>query len=186
MTLLFAGGSWQGGTDYGTMMRWQNLISDPQTMHKVTNIRWTELAANMVTGAKSRAGSNSGATSAVGEILMYRKRVTYRYQFGIAAFLCCVLWLAYTTACLYMLCVPERKERILPSTLSTMINTLSVGRLLVWKQSENGEERQGLFGVPTKEWLSRDGKKVIDLPVGAGDGYSEIKGEHSTGGDAGL
>ncbi|KAK0715409.1 hypothetical protein B0H67DRAFT_683642 [Lasiosphaeris hirsuta] len=180
--LLFKGNSWQGGTDYATTMRWVNLSSNPHTAHQITNLRWTELAANMVTGTKSRLGNSSVqySSGATGEILIYRKTIVYRYQFGVAAYLCCALWLTWTLACLYMLCILSLRGRISPSNLSVMINLLSSGRLTVWGQTG----RETLFHIPTREWLNKYGSRVINLSPWVGNRQSEIKSLSSDSGEA--
>ncbi|KAK0640623.1 hypothetical protein B0T16DRAFT_460791 [Cercophora newfieldiana] len=181
--------SYQGGTDLATILRWQNLSSTP---HVITNLRWTEVIANMVTGTKSRlsaaaAGSKTNApASAIGEVYMYHRTVTYRYEFGVAAFLCCVLWLVWMGGCLYhMVYIPRWSKAAkgyfdAPRSLKVAVNTLSVGRLMVWGLDRDDYDGKGkaedemamLAWTGTKEWLGREGGRVVDL-TGMGEGKGE-------------
>ncbi|KAK4160738.1 hypothetical protein QBC43DRAFT_338012 [Cladorrhinum sp. PSN259] len=170
---IFTGNSYQGGTDLATMLRWQNLSSTP---HKITNLRWTELMANMVTGTKSRLSGAVNAGAATSEVLMYRKTVTYRYGFGIAAYLCCGVWLAWAGACLYILCLPRLRGRVMPGSLRVAINHLSVGRLLVWRR--NGAAGRDLaLDMPTKDWWRKEGTTVVDLSKSPGGEDGDVEME---------
>ncbi|KAK1759852.1 hypothetical protein QBC47DRAFT_398655 [Echria macrotheca] len=155
--------SYQYPTDLESALRWQNLSDTPE---KIINLRRTDLAANMMAGSKSRLDATPNGQ---GEVLMYQQRVTYRYEYGIAAYICCGIWLAWATACLYMLCIPRLRARLSPASLRVAVNSMSVGRLLVWAEDAGVRDSDLLLKIkmPTSDWLKAEGRRVVDLPVAA-------------------
>ena len=154
----YGGYSYNGGTDLISLLRWQNLSDTPE---KIINLRWTELAANMMTGSKSRLDASPNGQ---GEVLMHQKTVTYRYECGIAAYICCGLWLAWAAACLYMLCVPRLRGRLSRDSLRVAVNSLSAGRLLVWRKDGRGRDSELLLKMKmsTRDWLRTEGGRVVN------------------------
>ncbi|KAK3331859.1 hypothetical protein B0T19DRAFT_472860 [Cercophora scortea] len=165
LSILFRGSySGSGGLgDFAAFLRWQNLTSDPQTMHKLTNIRWTDIVSDLLTGTKSRFSATAGSDPSIpvtGEVQVYRKMVRYQYKYGTVAFLCCAIWLLWALICLVMVIAPRLRAKMSPSGLSAMINKLSVGRAFV---AGKDREKWRSFEKTTKHWLEKDSKRVIDL-----------------------
>jgi|SRR3569833_352568 len=156
--MIFNTQIYQGSLDFGTLRRWQNLSNNPSTVPLIANLRWTDLMASLVTGTKSRL-SSPGSLAGDGEVLMYRNSITYRYEYGTLGFCCCSVWLLWVLICLYMAVTPRYMERISLGYLSWMVNKLSVGRALV--RLEKSGQPSG--SESTREWLMKDGKRVIAL-----------------------
>lgn len=145
-------------------------------MNKIIDLEWTDIFANTVAGTKSRLGkvipggwSREFVPSpqSTGEVLVHRKKIVYEYAYATPAFLCCFVWIVWSLTCLYMSMVPRYREKISVAGLASMINKLSIGRLLSSNAaahiSKEADSSNGTSGLKTKEWVRKDGQKSVDL-----------------------
>lgn len=138
------------------MQKWVNLASSPETTSKIPNLIWTDIAANMLVGAKSIVSAQPIPTRSV---QIYRRRITYNYVFAIPGLLCLTLWIVWAVVYTIMLISPRWRPHASLSYLKTLTNQLSVGRALAVAGASNHDTRH----LPTKEWLVKAGRTKIDL-----------------------
>lgn len=170
-------------------------------MNKIVDLQWTDVYASLVTGTKSRLGNVvPGGRSRVffpfpestGEVLVYRKKIIYQYEYAAPAFVCCFVWMIWVLTCLYMWMVPRYKEKISASGLTTLINQLSVGRFLSQGVGSTrlSNDFKHKYALKTKDWLKVDGQRRVAIsgwlfqqPDGRTPGMRSRKGVSATGED---
>jgi len=142
-------------------------MTSPQ---KIPNLQWTDIAASMLVGTRSRLGPSSSAsnttTSAPGQVLKAEKGVSYKYQYGVLGFLCCVLWLGCAALCVVMFTFPNFRYAISLSKVITLTNALCVGRTVALVVAP--ELSADSMVLSSKEWFQEAGKTRIVI-LGEGD-----------------
>ena len=143
------------------LLKLQNLSSSFDTLPLIPNLIWTEIAANMLVGSKSRLPSQNG-DAAIGEVRMLERRITYKYQYGVLGFLCCGIWIFWVVFSIILLFIPVSRGRMRISSIKSFLNKLSVGRPLLLTAKPETDS----YGLTTKEWLRQVGRSQIDLSDG--------------------
>jgi hypothetical protein len=124
--------------------RWQELSKNVTTAGVIKNLIWTDVVANAVTGTRSIGDSVGGNNLAKRDdddddnvpaspqstdgipVVVYEKRIRYKYLYGIPAFVA----LTVTAAVLFLSLVLFALRRTGPSKLRKYLDETSVGRIL--------------------------------------------------------
>lgn len=138
-------------------LKLQNLSASMETIPLIPNLIWTDIAANMLVGTKSRL-TNTGNLSALGEVRVLQQKITYKYQYGILGFICCCIWIFCALFCILLSLIPRFRSRLTIGAMRRLLNKLSVGRSLLLAKPDGDS-----FEMTTKEWLSKVGKIQIEL-----------------------
>lgn len=178
----FLGGIGAQGYDYtgsynlAMFQKWQSLSKDPESVGRMLNIIWADVAANYLTGTRGwgtgknvtassssdlrkRQNANGGQEQAQQTVLvpvrLYEKKVQYHWLYAIPAFMAMALFL--TTLAASCCCTILRRGG--PKRTRFYLNHLSAGRLLGEQRYPGAVNGQ----APTKEWLNAVGKRKVAL-----------------------
>jgi hypothetical protein len=152
-----------GMADSQMLRLWKNLSSSAATMANIPNLIWMDMAANAFVGTKSMITATPPTEPY--SVQMYRHRITYNYLYGIPGFISWAAWAVLVFMSLYLLLSPRSRSRVLPPSLRSLINQLSVGRALVAAQKPDGNLCHP--DAPTKAWVAEAGRIIVGLSEGA-------------------
>jgi len=140
------------------MAKWRNLSTCPETIEKIPNLMWTEIAANVLVGTKSIISAFPSAP--VYQVQSNRRRIFFNYAWAFPGIICMAIWVfrAVLSLAIYLFPGPHSLARL--SALRDLINRLSVGRPLVSAYHQSSPTNGYLS---TKEWVSTAGQRTIDL-----------------------
>ncbi|KAI9800890.1 MAG: hypothetical protein M1833_003026 [Piccolia ochrophora] len=158
-----------GQSNLAMFTKWQELSRTASTTARIINLIWTDFAANMVTGTKSRFGSlpvedlveraptdgraGTGDTTSL-PVRQYVRQIRYRLPFAIPAFVVLILAIA-VFVCALLLSVTGRFNL---SSLRRYLHESSAGRLMaVIVYPEEAD-----LHAPTDVWARDVGRKPID------------------------
>ncbi|KAF3402651.1 hypothetical protein DPV78_004825 [Talaromyces pinophilus] len=172
-----------GRTNNALLRKWQELSKSAATASRVLNLIWTA-AANAVVGTKTlqvpqqrglqkRANNDSNdASNLFPQVILYKRRVQYRWPYGIPAFIALLFTVALTIVSLIAALLGHSG----PGTMRRLLKKTSLGRVLTSSQIHNLENEQArglvesseqsqvvLSGAPTKEWGKTLGKSPFAL-----------------------
>lgn len=160
-----------GNSNMAMYARWRDLAASVETVSRIPNLMWTDLASNMFVGTRgwglgvgSSSSSNfqkrDGAGSTVSEqnkvpVTVYERKILYHWPFAIPAFLSLFLCLMVVVGAL----VSAWSGTGSPSRVQYYLYRLSSGRLL--GSIHSPDECDAL--APTNEWIARVGQRPCDL-----------------------
>lgn len=172
--------NYNGKNQLAMYRRWQELSKNVTTAGVIKNLIWTDVVANAVTGTRSIGNTAQGNILAKRDedggggdvptsqptngipVVVYEKRIRYRYFFGIPAFIALALTTAVFFTCLVLFAV----RRTGPSKLRKYLDETSAGRILTANVSNS---RPGTPGPlinsrePAGVWAVTAGKTPITL-----------------------
>ncbi len=178
-----------GTLNYAMLAKWREYSKSHETMARVMNLMWTDLAANYLIGTRSwnRASDwlppnlqdpkykKRQAVSIADEdgqirvpVQVYQRKIRYHWYFAIPA-LASLLLVALIVVGAFLLMVFGRGT---PSRIDHYLVHLSSGRLLGSMQYPSEDK-----DAPTIEWIIKVGRKQSDLQRLA----AAYDGEMSTG-----
>jgi hypothetical protein len=146
--------------NFATTTKYRPLSQDIGRLSNMMNLKWTDKAASMLVGVKSRIGSPEASMA---EIRLLRRQVTYNKLYGILGFICCAIWLVLAFISLGFLFTPTIRDRLMVRNIKQVLNRLSIGRSLVYLQDE---VKSPTFNSTTKQWMKALGKTKINLSKG--------------------
>jgi hypothetical protein len=179
-----------GAMNYAMLARWRELSKSVETLPKILNLIWTDLAANALVGTRGwntksllppnlqdpkkkkrqSDGTNSddeGSTRV--PVKLYARRIRYRWYFAIPAILSLLL-IGLIVAVAIILFIFRRGT---PERIEHYLTHLSSGRLLGAIQYPSEDK-----AAPTGEWIKRVGRQKSDLDKM----FPTYRGEMSTTG----
>ena len=153
---------------------WQNLSSSATTAHKITNLIWTDLAANSVVGTKSMATQETvqdsrnavvTSNSITVPVTIYHRQILYHIPYAIPAFivLFCILCTAVLTSGIAVF------GHAGLSKMRKYLNITSPGRILTSllpMGPSEGDKDAVVHQKPSQEWVDDVGKKQITIREG--------------------
>lgn len=146
---------YSGRTNLALKRRWEILLRSANTVAKIPNLIWTDLAANMVVGTKSPAGLPTDKRVLV---TVYTKRIRYHMPYAIPAIIVLVLLVltSLSTACAALLghTSLDKMKRYLNNTLVGRIMTITLPR------ESDGEL------VPEEVCAERNGNTLVKVGSG--------------------
>ena len=71
-------------------LKWMNLTSSFDTIHKIPRLIWTDIAANIMIGSKSVLNAFPDHKM---EVQIFRRKITYNYVYAIPALISWIIWL---------------------------------------------------------------------------------------------
>ena len=174
-----AGGAsmdYSGSSNLAMSQRWQRLSQNTSTVPDILKLIWTDLAMNAIEGTRGwieedeltkRDEESSASGSALVPVLIYRRKVQYKWLYAIPAFVALGLFglLAFVSAVFSVI-------RQGPARVRYYLNQLSAGRLLAMQHYPGQCEK----GAPTKTWIDRVGTLLVDItqnPMGMGGGSTQ-------------
>lgn len=144
--------------------RWQELSRDPKTAATIINLIWTDISANAVVGTKGQLPSEplhglskreEPVTTVKVPVTVYTKRIRFKWQYGIPAFLAILLAAFVFFVAVVFVCI----GRASPTRVRRYLDQTSAGRIFT------------TFLYPadcppgsSKElWLRSAGRKRVDI-----------------------
>lgn len=152
-----------GATNLAMFNRWQGLSKNVDDVPTILNLIWTDLAANTFQGSKgwkydesvelSKRDTDSDEETLV-PVLLYRKRVQYRWVYGIPAFIVLTVCGLVLLASLVFAFIRQG-----PTRVRYYLHQLSAGRLLAVQHYPGQCNKE----AETKEWIQRVGREIVDI-----------------------
>ncbi|KAF3935173.1 hypothetical protein ABW20_dc0108136 [Dactylellina cionopaga] len=153
---------------------WQDLSQNSTNAAKIFNLVWTDVAANSVVGTRSleakterngkvRRGGQPSGNLDTPPIIVYEKRIKYRYPYGIPAFLA-----LFTTAGALVVAFFMILSHAQLSHIRTYLYETSAGRLLT-SQLEFGADgtmRHTDISTSGRKWANTSGRQQYTLGIG--------------------
>lgn len=173
---------YSGASNLAVYRLWQELTHDAATAHRILNLIWTDVAANLVLGTKSwstaeqgtRKRDNLGNNGAeMPMVTIYGRKIRYHYAYGIPAFL--VLALASMILASSVLLAVLGPANL--GYLRIVLEQTSAGRLLALGTHEGGDGQ--VFTLDSEGWR----KGAVSGNEGSAKGGSEVKYHRVNGGD---
>src|SRR5438034_5762331 len=149
---------YDGSRDGRILEKWRELAGSPETIAKIPNLIWTDIAANMLVGTKSMDSAFPSAP--VYRVRMHRRRIFYHYAWAFPAIACLVIWISFAAVSLTMYLLPTSHPLVKLPALRDLVNRLSVGRALVAAADQVATPKERLSA---ERWISIAGQKSIDL-----------------------
>jgi len=168
---------YSGATNVATLSRWREASKTAGGVSKMLSLIWTDKAANLLTGTRgwntqtltpdsllpsprkrkrqSQVAEDQTESRTLVSVTVYRRRVRYRWQFAIPAFLSITL-VGLTSVGAFILCVLMRST---PAKINHYLRHLSTGRLLSAIQYPGESDQE----ASTEEWLSQVGHKPVEV-----------------------
>jgi hypothetical protein len=140
------------------LAKWRELAASPETIVKIPNLIWTDIAANMLVGTKSMISAS--ASTPVYQVRGNRRRIFLNYFWAIPAFICLEIWILCAALSFVIYLFPRTHSLVRLPALRDLINRLSVGRPLVSAYHQLSPTNDLLS---TKEWVSTAGQQMVDL-----------------------
>ena len=129
---------YDGDTDQAMAVKWVNLTSSFDRIHKIPRVIWTDIAANIIVESKSVLSVFPDHKM---EVQTFRRKITYNYFYAIPALICWIVWFGSLVLILSLLIFKEARTRLALGRLRRMINNLSVGRALIIAEGTSMNER---------------------------------------------
>lgn len=164
-----AGMDYSGASSLAMSQRWQRLSQNTSTVPDILKIMWTDLAMNAIEGTRGwaeevdltkRDDNSSASGSTLVPVLVYQKRVQYKWLYAIPAFVALGLFGLLALASVVFSLVRQG-----PARVRYYLNQLSAGRLLAMQHYPGQCEK----GAPTKTWIDRVGIHDVNItqnPIG--------------------
>jgi hypothetical protein len=162
---------YSGKSSLAISRRWANLSRSAETVVKIPNLIWTDLAANSVVGTRSLAGSHRVP------VTVYARRIQYRLPYALPAFLVLAA-LAVTSLATLSAALLRRTTNL--GKMKRYLNATAAGRIMTAVLLDDPEEDGGGGSsslLPTAVSAKRDGQVL----VGVGSGRVELVGEGYSG-----
>jgi hypothetical protein len=172
---------YSGLTNLAMFQRWKTLSSSSDSIARILNLVWTDIAANSVLGTKGLAatqGSNiqkRDTTTGDGAIpvTMYDRQIKYHLAYAVPAIM--VLALLFLSS--FLTCCAVLFGRASPSKMKRYLNTTSAGRIMTSNFQGHVDN-----DISTKVWIANSGK----IPFTVGRGKAEPVGVKGDGENEGF
>jgi hypothetical protein len=148
---------YQGRNNGGMLEKWRRLSVSPETAAMIPNLIWTDIAANMLVGTKSLLSAFPDTKSY--QVRMNKRRIFFHYAWAIPAIICAGIWILYAILSLILCLIPLSRSQMRFSSLTDLVNQLSVGRTLVIANQLDNVHVKG----STKHWIDTVGRTRVDL-----------------------
>jgi hypothetical protein len=161
---------YSGKTSLALYAKWQKLSSSADSVSRILDLVWTDVAANAVVGTKGwglssaasgqlktivkHASDGNDAQQTLVPITIYEKRIRYQILYAIPAF----IMLAVTVAVFCSVSVLAVMGRTGPGRMRKFLEATSAGRIIgkfLW--AEKGA------GKGTKEWIEAVGTRRVRI-----------------------
>jgi hypothetical protein len=161
---LYAMPDYSGKSNLAMYNKWQELSRDPKKAATIINLIWTDISANAVVGAKGQLPTEPlqqlskrelPATTVKVPVTVYTRRIKFRWQYGIPAFLALFLAALVFLTALVFLCI----GRASPSRIRRYLDQTSAGRIFT----------TFLYpadcppGASKAQWVRLAGRKRVDI-----------------------
>lgn len=168
-----AGGAnmdYTGASNLAISQRWQRLSQNTSTVPEILRLIWTDLAMNAIQGTRGwveadgitkRDSESSASESTLVPVLVYRKKVQYKWLYAIPAFVALGLFGLLALASITFTLVRRG-----PARVRYYLNQLSAGRLLAMQHYPGQCEK----GASTTTWIDAVGTSLIDITQNATGG----------------
>ena len=165
---------YSGRTNLAMFQRWKALSNSSDSIAKIMDLVWTDVAANDVLGTKSLAATQGNniqkrdtTTGNVAiPVTMYDRQIKYHLVYAIPA----IIVLALLVLSSFLTCCAVLFGRASPSKMKRYLNTTSAGRIMT-----SNFQGQVDNDVSTKVWIANSGK----IPFTVGRGKAEPAGVKS-------
>lgn len=147
-----------GSKNRAMALKWMNLSKSAESLHKIPNLIWTDIAASMLVGTKSVVSAMPDSKM---QVQMFRQEITYNYLYAIPGILCWAIWVILLAFLGISTISKRRTSPLSPGHLKELINKLSLGRALVL--ARDPDEIVHLSNASTKEWLKDVGRMPIEI-----------------------
>jgi hypothetical protein len=152
-----AGEDYEGKKNARILAKWRKLSASEETVAKIPNLIWTDIAANMFVGTKSILSALPDTQSY--PVRSNKRRIFFNYTWALPGLICGTIWIIFAALYMMLYLIPQYRSRMRLSRLKDLINQLSIGRSLVVADQFNAVGVNG----STKEWLATSGQRRINL-----------------------
>ncbi|KAK6515973.1 hypothetical protein TWF281_004563 [Arthrobotrys megalospora] len=166
------GYDYSGRNSYIIQNRWEKLSRSPDSIPKILNLIWTDLAANALTGTKGRSLSNNINNDST-PIYFYQRKISYRLPYAIPAIIVLVYVFLTTIFAVYATTYGHASIQ----KMRRYLNATSAGRLMTTNTQES--IRQVTNDMPTNVWIDLCGYTKIT----AGRGRIALSADDQAEGD---
>ncbi|KAL2141985.1 hypothetical protein VTI28DRAFT_1721 [Corynascus sepedonium] len=143
---------YSGETNLAITRRWKNLSRSADTVAKIPNLIWTDLAANAMVGTKSFVGV---ATDERPLVTVYNKRIRYHLPYAIPAIILLVFMVVTSVSTAFAALIGwaslEKMKRYL--------NATSVGRIMTATLLDEAPDDLG----PAAAWAEQNGNMLVKV-----------------------
>jgi hypothetical protein len=148
---------YSGVSNAAMLQLWQNLSSSATTAGRISNLIWTDIAANNMF-------SNISVQSTL--VMKNVPSVGYNLLYAIPAFITLVLWLAVVICAIVFFAI----DRVSIHTIRQALYHTSLGRVVI-----NITTFSSNYALDTKEWVARESDNPIGLSTTAKDQADHIR-----------